>query len=327
MNTMRLAVAVTTVVLLGGLTAAPAQEARGPLLVASVPEQEAVNLYRLIGWRIEAAGSVKVGKGPGRMCAADGLVYAATAAGVAVVDVARPSLAGTLSDPGLKAAFHCTVSPDGGKVYVTDRESAAVFVFSTSSRQLLAKITVPEDPRHSVFTPDGKSLVVSCGDPNVLAVVDPAKNTVVREIKAVGLDPRALLVTPDGKNLVVGLTSSDIMSWYDAKTLEHVNSFGVARSPQFMVTAGKGERIYVAGAYNGEIAVVDARESKGDGTPEPRQTSTIPVGPVYSIAISADGDYVFAAPTGGNGTIVDLRSFKVTKPPALKGASALLYLP
>jgi len=324
---MRLAQAVTTAVLLGGLTAAQAQEARGPLLAVSVPEQEAVNLYKLIGWRIEAAGSVKVGKGPGRMCAAGGLVYAATGAGVAVVDVARASLAGTLSDPGLKAAFHCTVSPDGGRVYVTDRDNAAVFVFATSSRQLLAKITVPADPRHSVFTPDGKSLLVSCGDPNLLAVVDPARNAVVREIKAVGLDPRPLLVTPDGKNIVVALTSSDIMSWYDAKTLEHVNSFGVTRSPQFMVTAGKGERIYVAGAYDGEIAVVDARESKGDGTPEPRQTGAIPVGPVYSLAISADGDYVFAAPTGGNGTIVDLRSFKVTKPPALKGAAAVLYLP
>jgi YVTN family beta-propeller protein len=281
---MRFAIALTTAVLSAGMAAAQAPEARGPLLVVSVPEQEAVSFYKLIGWRIEAAGSVKVGRGPGRMCAANGLVYAATAGGVAVVDVATKSLAGTLSDPGLKAAFHCTVGPDGGKVYVTDRDGAAVFVFSTSSRQLVAKIAVPEDPRHSVFT-------------------------------------------PDGKNIVVSLTSSDILSWYDAKTLEHVNSFGVARSPQFMVTAGKGERIYVAAAYNGEIGVIDARESKGDGTPEPRQTSTIPIGPAYSLAISADGDYVFAAPTGGNGTVVDLRSFKVTKPPALKGASAVLYLP
>ena len=136
-----------------------------------------------------------------------------------------------------------------------------------------------------------------------------------------------MVLTPDGKYLVVALVSSDILSWYDARTLEYVRSFGIARSPQGVVMAEDGARLYVSGAYEGVIGVVDLREKKGDGTPEPRQTSTIPIGPAYSLAASADGNYLYAAPTGGNGTVVDLRSWKVLKPAALKGAGIVFYVP
>jgi DNA-binding beta-propeller fold protein YncE len=300
---------------------------RAPLLAGSFPEQEVVNLYRLDGPQLALEKSIPVGKGPGRMCSAGNVLYVVTGSGAVAIDVPTRTLVGTFGDPEVKGPFGCVVSPDAAKLYLTDKEAGLVFVFSTASRGLLKKISVPDDPRQGLFTPDGKSVVFSCGDAGVLAVVDPARDVVMRTIKTVGLDPRNMVITPDGKNLVVALVSSDILSWYDAKTLEYLRSFGIARSPQGMVVAEDGARLYVSGAYEGVIGVVDAREHKADGTPEPRQTSVISVGPAYSLAASPDGNYLYAAPTAGNGTIVDLRSWKVVKPPVLKGAAALLYIP
>ncbi len=133
--------------------------------------------------------------------------------------------------------------------------------------------------------------------------------------------------TPDGKYLAVALVSSDIVSWYRADTLEPVNAFGVTRSPQGLAIDPKGEILYVPGAVEGVIAVVDLREKNHEGVGEWRQANTIPVGPAYSIAISTDGSYLYAAPTGDNATIVDLKTWKAFKHPALKGASVVFYVP
>lgn len=324
------AVGVPLLALLAALSApAPAQERlpRAPLLASTFPEQEAVSLFAVDGPQLTLAKSIPVGKSPGRMCVAGSTLYVVTGSGAAAIDLTARTLAGAFAAPEMKAPFGCVVSPDAAKLYLTDRDGSAVFVFSTASRQLLKKIPVPADPRQGLFTPDGKTLVVSCGDAGVLAVVDPARDVVTRTEKTIGLDPRNMVLTPDGKYLVVALVSSDILSWYDAKTLEYVRSFGIARSPQGLVVAEDGARLYVSGAYEGVIGVVDAREKKGDGTPEPRQTSVISVGPAYSLAASPDGNYLYAGPTAGNGTVVDLRSWKILKPPVLKGAGAFLYVP
>jgi len=307
-----------------------AQQPPHAVLAASVPAQQAVNLYDVgvDGARLTLKKSLSVGKNPGHMCAApnNSMVYVATATGASAIDVNTQAVTGTFADAAIKSPFGCIVSRDGAKLYVTDREANAVFIFATASRQLVKKLDVPEDPRQAIFTPDGKSLVVSCGDASELAIVDPATDTVKRTIKTIALDPRNMVITPDHKYLVVAMVSSDILSWYHADTLEYMSSFGITRSPQGMVAMPGGDRIFVSGAFEGAIGVVDVKQTKADGTPEPRQATTIPVGPAYSLAASSDGNYLYAAPTGDNASVVDLRFWKVSKPPALKGATTVLYL-
>ncbi len=308
-------------------TDASAQTRRAGLLAAAMPAQNAVSIFE-VGEesRLTLKKAVNVGMGPGRMCSRSGTLYVATAAGAVAVDLKTLAVTGNFADPAIKSIFGCLVSRDGARLYLMDRDANLVFVFSTKSRQLLKKLTVPEDPRYAILTPDGKSVVVSCGDANQLALIDAAADTVQRTIRTIGLDPRSMLITPDGKDLVVALVSSDILSWYKADTLEYINSFGVARSPQQLAVAPDGDRIY-AGAASEVVAIIDVRQHKADGTPEPRQASTIPVGPSYSLAISGDGNYLYSAPGDGNGVIVDLRFWRVMKPPALKGAATVFYLP
>jgi phospholipase C len=293
-----------------------------------MPEQGAVNLYEVDGPQVKLKKSVPVGKAPGRMCLApDGRrLFVLTATGATAIDLTTETVATTFADPAVKSPHGCIVSYDARKLYLADRGASAVLVFSVDSGRLLKKIDVPADVRYGVYTLGNKWLVFSCGDGKALAVVDPATDTVTRTVKTVSLDPRSMVITPDRKYLVVALVSADLMTFYDAGTLEPVNSFGVTRSPQDMVVAPDGERIYVAGYYEGVIGVIDLREHNAEGVGEWRQSSAIPVGPAASIAISSDGNYLYASPTDGTGTIVDLRSWKIIKPPALKGAGRLLYV-
>ena len=312
------------------LTLVPGVQAQHrPMLAVTMPAQESVNLFEIDGSRLTLKKSVQVGKAPGRMCTdpSGTTLFVGTASAVAAIDLRTQAVAATMTDGAIKSLFGCVVSPDGKKLYVADREANLVFVFSLPSHQLLTKIAVPEDPRYGIFTPKGTTLLFSCGDAAEVAVLDPNTDRVVRAIKMPGMDPRSMAFTPDGKYLAVALVSSDIISWYRADTLEPVNAFGVARSPQGLAMDPKGEVMYVPGAVEGVIAVVDLREHNHAGVGEWRQANTIPVGPPYSIAISADGSYLYAAPTGDTGTIVDLRTWKTLKPPALKGAGTVLYLP
>jgi DNA-binding beta-propeller fold protein YncE len=306
---------------------APAQHR--PLLAVTMPAQESVSLFEVDGARLTLKKSVRVGKAPGRMCAdpAATTLFVGTAAGLAAVDLASQAVTVTMTDSSMKNLFGCVVSPDGLKLYAADRDANLVFVFSLPGHQLLKKIPVPDDPRYGIYTPDGKRLLFSCGDAAQIAAVDPATDAVVRTIRMPGMDPRSMVFTPDGKYLAVALVSSDIISWYRADTLEAINAFGVTRSPQGLAMDPKGEILYVPGAVEGVIAVVDLREKNHAGVGEWRQANTIPVGPAYSIAISTDGNYLYASPTGDTGTIVDLRTWKTLKPPALKGAGTVLYIP
>lgn len=299
---------------------------RTPILAVTDQLQDSVNLYEVNGPALKFRKAIPAGKSPGRMCAdsAGLMLFVANAGGAQAIDLTSQSPAAAFTAPGVKRTFGCLVSRDHQKLYLADRDANTVLVFSIPSHQLLTRIAGCDDVRYGIYAPDGKSLVFSCGSGS-LAVIDPATDTVKRTVKTVGMDPRSMVLTPDGRYLGVAMVSSDMVNWYKADTLEPVSSFGVTRSPQGFVIAPDGERAYVAGFYEGLIGVLDLREKNHEGEGEWRQSSTIPAGPAYSLDISSDGNYLYASPTEGAITIVDLRSWKILKVP-LKGAGNLLYI-
>jgi len=325
MNKSLLLISTAALALLAMPASVKAQ--RSAFLAVTVASADVVNLYQVDGPQLKLAKAVPVGKSPGRMCVnpSNSTLYVVLGTGAAAVDLTTQAVTGTMSDPAIQSPYGCVVSPEAQKLYLTDRKANTVFVFSLLTNQLVKKISAPDDVRYGIYTSDHKSLIFSCGS-GELAVVDPGSDTVTRTIKAVGLDPRNMVITPDGKYLAVALVSSDLVSWYHADTLEPVNSFGVTRSPQGMVVAPNGERIYVTGYYEGVIAVVDLREKNSEGIGEWRQTSTIPVGPAFSIAISPDSNYLYVCPADGVLTVVDLRSWKIVKSASLKGVGNVLYI-
>jgi YVTN family beta-propeller protein len=94
------------------------------------------------------------------------------------------------------------VSPDGRTAYVANRRSGSVSVLDTSSRELIATISVEGNPWAIALSPDGSRAYVTTGAP-FLSVIDTASKEVIAK-PAFGGEPLQLVaVRPDGREVYV----------------------------------------------------------------------------------------------------------------------------
>jgi len=299
---------------------------REPLLIASSPNEGAVNLYQPDDAKLKLKKSIPVSKSPGLLCldATGTKLYVVDLGAklVSAIDLEQQAVTGTFSDPDLKAPDGCAVSPDGKKLYLADREGNQLFVFATDTRRVTKKLPVPDEPRRVIFTPDGAKVLVTSGDGNALTVIDPKSDAIVRSIKT-GTDPRAMAFSPDGKLLAVSMTTSDNMEWFDAKTLEYIEDWGVCTSPQVIVFAPNGRYLYALCVASQAVAVVNLH---GEGSrPERRLQGTIPVGQVTAaLAVAPGGDFLYVGHPDGTIGVVDLLGWKIY-PNKGKGGGPMIF--
>lgn len=288
----------------------------------------ALNLYRAKGFALPLVKSIPVGKSPGEMCVDPGqktlYVGEISEKGIAAIDLAAQSVAYTISNPALVHPDGCAVSPDGQKLYLIDAGSASVFVFSTATHEMLAKISVGDEPRRALFTPDGKQMLVSNAHSDTISVIDTASDKVVRTIKT-GHEPREMLWTPDGKHLVVSLVVDDSIAYFNASNLEFEQQSGTERSPQRLAISPDGKTLFSLSRFYDALTIVDL-----EGPDARRVVQSIPVGKYsFGMAMSADGKYVYTAASILDNTIsvIDVRLMRVANVlPGGKGPSAMLYL-
>jgi YVTN family beta-propeller protein len=294
------------------LTAAALAQ-REPLLIASSPSEGAVNVYQLDDAKLKLKKSIAVSKAPGQLCLDPGgaKLYVVDAPGKLVtgVDLEQQAVIGTFTAPELKGPDGCTVSPDGKKLYLADREGNQLFIFATDIRHVSKRFAVPNEPRRVVFTPDNSKVLVSSGDGNAITIIDPANDAIVRSVKT-GTDPRAMAFSPDSKLLAVSMVTSDNMEWFDANTLEYIEDWGMCTSPQVIAFAPNGRYLYALCVPAQAIAVVNLH---GEGArPERRLQSTIPIGAVTSaMALSPAGDFLYIGRPDGTIGVVDLLGWKI----------------
>jgi len=288
----------------------------------------AVNLYRARGIGLQLIKSVPAGKRPGEMCLDPNgkriFVGQVAEKSIAELDLATQSVVATMTDPGLKNPDGCAVSPDSSKLYMIDSTGDAVFVFSTSSHQLVAKIPVGKEPRRALFSTDGKMLLVSNAHSDTISVIDPAANKVVREVKT-GKEPRDMLWTPDGKLLVVALVVDDCIAYFAADSLALDRQVGTERSPQRIAITSDGAMLFSLSRYQNSVSVADLTEAG-----ERRFVNSIPVGRfAFNMAMSADGKTLYTSHSQLDNTIsvIDVRLMKVMN--TISGGNtpvAMLYI-
>jgi YVTN family beta-propeller protein len=303
-----------------------------PLLAAAVPSDGLVNLYQVSGTELHLLKAVAVGKAPGQMCldptGATLFVGVREHKGVLAIDLKSQAIVSTFSDSGIETPDGCVVSPDGKKLYLTDKEANAVFVFSTDSRRLLKRIAVAEDPRRGLFLPNGKLLVTS-SEGNSLNLIDPATDHVVHTIQVANnweIEPRMMALTSDRKLLAVTNVSGDVLAWYNPDTLDLIADIGVRRSPQALIMAPDAKTIYVLSVFENLIAVV---KDLGRKEVEWRVDGTIPVGTPRPTDMVGDPDaqYLYVSRIDGTLLRVQAGSATVTTIPNAKGGGTLLYRP
>ena len=82
------------------------------------------------------------------------------------------------------------VHPDGGDVYVGNRDSGDVYVIDSRTNTVVTTLSVGFSPRGVMVHPDGNSVYVSNSLSNNVSIIDPITKTVVDTV-AVGAIPFA----------------------------------------------------------------------------------------------------------------------------------------
>lgn len=130
-----------------------------------------------------------------------------------VLDIA--TLVGTPIPIG-KGPHHLAISPDGGRIYVVNRDSDNVSVIDTATNQVIDTIAVGDRPEGIAITPDGSRAYVAVfvdAFSGRLEVIDTTTNTVTGSIFLNGRNgPKEIAITPDGTRAYVTFEADRVVS-------------------------------------------------------------------------------------------------------------------
>lgn len=127
------------------------------------------------------------------------------------------------------------VSPDGRRVWVTNRQEGTIAVFDARSLRKVNTLDCPGFPIRVLFTPDGEFAVVSCATDGEVAVYNwrtaellarvpmlegMADDQEGRMFAGRGPMPIGILCSPDGRWLYVSNTNADTVTVIDMGALK-----------------------------------------------------------------------------------------------------------
>ena len=186
----------------------------------------------------------------------------------------------TTSLPLAAAAIAMALSPDGQRVYLTDR-SSSLQVLDRATGATVASVPLGGQAKGIAVGKDGRQVFVAGS--TGLKVVDTASHTVVA---TVGLrnDASGIALTPDGKTAVAITSSNNSAVGIDLASGAIQWTVPVGERPDSLVVTPDGQQALVA-SDGGGVTVIDL------GT---RKTSDLPVGnSAQDITLSPNGSFGF----------------------------------
>ncbi len=157
------------------------------------------------------------------------------------------------------------LSHDGKTLFVTNflelHGKKVVTMYDPETLEPKGEMNLPAVVVESVISPDDKTLYLSSFWGHSVLFVDVASRSIVREVK-VGAHPKILALTPDGKTLFAANWSSDNVTEIDVPTGTVTRTLKTGRSPRGMAVTSQGT-LYVADFY-GEAIEVYAGADRSD---------------------------------------------------------------
>jgi YVTN family beta-propeller protein len=185
------------------------------------------------------------------------------------------------------------VSPDGGKVYVTNFgfQSKSVSVISAAKNKVTATIPVGIGPVGVVVSPDGSRVYVANYDSATVSVITTKTNKVTHTIPVpVGMSPVVeVAVSPDGSKVYVTTPASNTLAVIYTAKGKVITTIPVGMGPIGVVVSPDGSKVYVTNSNSfdtfdqpGTVSVIDTANNT--------VTATIPVGATPGgVSVSPEG--------------------------------------
>lgn len=124
------------------------------------------------------------------------------------------------------------LSPDGTKLFVSNRGDGTVSIINTEDHQKLNDIVVGVQPSKMVITPDGALLLVLNTKGNTLSIIDVEDERNVIDYP-VGQMPECITLSPDGKTMIITNLQDDTVTLmrYNGSTIQYLETIPVGVNP------------------------------------------------------------------------------------------------
>jgi DNA-binding beta-propeller fold protein YncE len=183
------------------------------------------------------------------------------------------------------------VSPDGGRLCAVHVLGQKLSVIDLAQGTVARAVDLPAEPYTCLFSPDGRTLLVSLWGGAKVLLFDPETLAPRGEVP-VGEHPNAMALSKDGARLFVACANTNAVWVVDVTARAAREQIGVAlhpaappgSTPNALDLSPDGGTLLVANADNNAVAVVDVAEAG-----HPRVEGFIPAG-WYPTAARFSGD-------------------------------------
>ena len=202
-----------------------------------------------------------------------------------------------------------------GVAFVSSEKDNALTVFDMKTLAVTGTVSTCKRPRHMRTTPDGKQLLVACGDTGAADVIDLASRKSVGRIK-LNEGPEIFDLSPDGKTLYVSNEDDAELGVIDVASGKRTRSIKVGEEPEGVKVSADGKTVYVTSEVASLVHVIDAATGK--------VTHNIKVGKrPRRFALTPDGNELWVTnELAASVTVISTRDHQViaTIPFEVKGA-------
>ena len=253
-----------------------------------------------------------VGQARGMALTPDGArLYVSTYGSNSVKVIATASMTVTATIPVGNLPVGVDISPDGSRAYVAALLSNAVSVINTTTNAVVATIQVGTGPGSARVTPDGSRAYVANSTSSSVSVINTQSNIVVATVP-VTFNPRTVDLSPDGTRAYV---ANDL----NVQVINTATNTVTATIPFIEATHGHPGAIVIGRAAAGSTpttvndsygtnintvlsvpgpGVLANDNTNGGGTLTTLLVSDVANG---TLALNADGDFVYNPTTGFSG--------------------------
>jgi YVTN family beta-propeller protein len=220
-----------------------------------------------------------------------------------IIDPASNQVVGLIE--GIEVPHGLVISPDGGRIYVTNESRVTLDVVDAKAMQVIKRIPLSGRPNNVALSNDGGRAYVGIREaPGAVDVINTKSLTNVKSVPVKG-EIHNVYVTPDGKFAVAGSIAASTISVIDTKTdtLDWTLTLSAGIRPMAFTTNRDGSTkdiIVQLSDFHG-IAIVDFATRKEvrrfEIPPLPgveRETEGLQGSPSHGLAITPDGKTLWA---------------------------------
>ena len=145
--------------------------------------------------------------------------------------------------------------------YISSEKDNALAIVDLKTQAVIGSVATCKRPRHMAKSPDGKTMMVACGDSGEADVIDLESRKSLRRVD-IGEDPEAFDLSPDGKTLYVTMEEDGAVGVIDLASGKQRAQIPVGKEPEGILASKDGKTVYVTSEVASLVHVIDTATNK-----------------------------------------------------------------